>query len=137
MATGKYTGLQDGINTIFGDPKWLAEKIKTVPADFVMNGMGGEFIRLQVLPGSWNSNNGFYSVAGYLMIEIYTTAGQGPARTNYIADKLDEYLVGKSIATSAGNAQFFISTIDTGGNDKANQTLYRTFYQIPFTFFGA
>lgn len=131
---GKYEALQRGVFSIFGSPEWLAENIKTFPANFIEVNPGKEFLRVSVLPKGKGLN--LLSAAGVLIIEIYTSVGNGPLRSTLIADKLDKYLSGKSIPTSEGNTQLGISAFSPEGIDKADASLYRSLYTIPFNYFG-
>lgn len=72
------------------------------------------------------------------MIDIFVTAGNGPSRSLLIADKLDQYLVGKSIETVQSKVtQFMNSNFAHRGVDTDNPTLFRSSYTIPFNYFGA
>jgi hypothetical protein len=130
---GKYTNLQDDIFSIFSKPAWIAENIKTTPINFA--GGHNEFIRINIV-ASENSVNKT-SIRGLLMIDIFTKAGEGPKRSNAIADKLDTYLQFQSISTVTENVtQFQNSVTNAGKSDSDNPSLFRTTYQIPFNFYG-
>jgi hypothetical protein len=132
---GKFKNLQDDVYSIFGSNAWKAENIKTFPANFTSTNQGNEFIRISVVAG--NSSVNLQSVSGLLIIDIFTSAGDGSARTALIADKLDQYLVGKSIKTVEGTlTQFLSSTLQPRGNDAVNPALYRSVYSIPFNYYG-
>lgn len=131
---GKFKNLQTDIFSIFGSDRWKAENIKTFPVNFNPVGQGNEFIRVSILGGNPGIN--INSVSGAFVIDVFTTAGIGPDRSILIADKLDEYLVGKSIQTSSGKmTQFKNSTFEFRGTDKDNPTIYRSIYTIPFDYF--
>jgi hypothetical protein len=132
---GKYSNLQADAFSIFDSAAWKAENIKTFPTNFVPVSPGNEFIRVSLLP----SGNGINirSVSGVFIIDIFTPAGNGPKRVSQIADKLDQYLVGKSMSTSAGSVtQLQNSSLQPNGIDRDNSTLYRSTYTIPFNYFG-
>lgn len=132
---GKYLNLQSDAFTIFDSSTWKAENIKTFPANFVPINPGNEFIRVSLIPSGSGIN--IRSVSGVFIIDIFTPAGNGPKRTSQIADKLDQYLVGKSVSTSSGNVtQLQNSSLQLNGVDKDNSSLYRSTYTIPFNYFG-
>ena len=106
-----------------------------MPRNFTASTIDGEFIRLSVIPSSTGLNTA--SVSGILIIDIFTSAGIGPQRSNFIADKLDAYLVGKSLEVRTGViTQFSLSSLDFVGIDTDNKSLFRAKYTIPFNFFG-
>jgi len=132
---GKYENLEKDVFSIFGSTSWKNENIKTFPVNFIELTPGTEFVRVSVIP----SGNGINltSISGVLIIDIFTSAGNGPRRTSLIADKLDSYLVGKSVSTVSGNStQFNKSALAYVGLDTVNSALYRATYSIPFNYFG-
>jgi hypothetical protein len=132
---GKYENLEKDVFSIFGSTLWKNENIKTFPVNFIELTPGTEFVRVSVIP----SGNGINltSISGVLIIDIFTSAGNGPRRTSLIADKLDSYLVGKSVSTVSGNStQFNKSALAYLGLDTVNSALYRATYSIPFNYFG-
>jgi hypothetical protein len=132
---GKFTNLQANVFSIFDSVAWKAENIKTFPTNFTISGQGNEFIRVTIVSGTYGLN--LRSVAGILLIDIFTSAGNGPGSTSLIADKLDQYLVGKSITTQAQVVtQFSTSSLTNIGIDKDNPALYRSSYTISFNYFG-
>jgi hypothetical protein len=133
---GKYTNLEKDIFSLFSNSAWTEEVVKTFPSNFVTVNAGEEFIRINILPKGFGIN--LNSTSGVLLIDIFTLAGNGTKRTSLIADKLDSYLVGKSLSTeSKTTTQFSNSSLDYSGTDKDNPTLFRATYTIPFNFFGA
>ena len=132
---GKYTALQNDIFSIFASATWKAENLKTYPTDMVATDTGSEFIRVDVISNAKGVNIG--SISGVLIIDIFVSAGKGPARANFIADRLDTYLVGKSFQLSApSSTQFLNSTMAFVGRDPENKALSRYHYTIPFNYFG-
>jgi hypothetical protein len=132
---GKYKVLQDDIFSIFAGAAWKAEKIETQPTNYVGNDVGDEYIVVTIIPSGPGANR--VSVSGVMLIDIYTSFGEGPLRANLIADKLDQYLSNKTLATITGkNTQCFDSNMTPRGQDKDNPTLHRSLYSIPFKFFG-
>jgi len=131
---GKYKNLQTDVFSIFGSDTWKAENIKTFPSNFNPSHQGNEFLRVTILSGKPGIN--IHSVSGIFVIDIFTTAGVGPDRSITIADKLDQYLVGKTIQSFSGAiTQFSNSTFETRGLDSDNPSLYRSIYTIPFSYF--
>lgn len=133
---GKYTNLEKDIFSLFANAAWTAEVIKTFPSNFVTVNAGEEFIRINILPNGFGIN--LNSTSGVLLIDIFTLAGNGTKRTSLIADKLDSYLVGKTLSTESKTVtQFANSALSYSGQDVDNPTLFRATYSIPFNFFGA
>jgi hypothetical protein len=132
---GKYIGLQDDVFSIFNSATWKAEQIKTYPSNFVAVAAGNEFIRVSIIASGSGLN--LKSVSGVLIIDIFTSAGNGPRQAFLIADKIDQYLVGKSVTTTSGyKTQFSNSSLDIRGLDRDNPSLSRSIYTIPFNYFG-
>lgn len=133
---GKYLNIQNDIFSIFNSTAWKAENIKTYPSNFIAVNSGNEFIRVSIIPSGSGVN--LNSVSGVLIIDIFTPAGNGPKAVALIADKLDTYLVGKSLITGINSVtQLKSSSLQLLGNDKDNSALYRSNYTIPFNYFGA
>ena len=131
----KYSELIQQIFSVFNTSEWKSEKIKTVPENFIAKDLSGEFIRISVIPSLTGYN--INSISGLLLIEIFVAANEGPSRIFAIADKLDLFLIGKTIKTSSSNkVQFKGSALSAGSNDSDNPTLYRNTYSIPFSYFG-
>jgi len=135
---GKYTSLQSDIYSIFASSAWLAENIKTIPANYATNGLGTEFIRVNILPvGNMIYANLPNASNGQIIVNIFVPTGGGLNRLGIIADKLDTYLVKKTIATTAGGiTQFSASALNPIGVDAVNANLYRGDYSISFNYFG-
>lgn len=133
---GKYTDLEKDVYSVFSSNEWKAEDIKTFPTNFVvMNTTNDEFIRVSVIPSGKPINR--YSLAGILIIDIFTAAGSGTRRASIIADTLDNYLLDKSRNTGSGVTQFGISSLTHIGPDKALPILHKSTYTINFNFFGS
>jgi hypothetical protein len=132
---GKYEALTKDILAIFGTPEWLAEGIKTYPANFVYATGPKTFLRVNVLPSGKGIN--LVSASGVLIVDIFTPAGGGPQPAMLIADKLDLYLAAKSVEIGSARTQFGSSAFDLKGIDGADPTLYRSVYTLPFSYFGA
>ena len=132
--TNKYTNLQKDFHSIFSASEWTAENIKTFPTNFIGTVPSKEYIRVSILPSGEGID--IRSVSGQAMIDIFVPAGAGPLRASQIADRLDNYLVGRSLKLSSGHTQFHNSTLSDFGIDKANPSLFRSIYSIPFNHFG-
>jgi hypothetical protein len=129
---GKYSSLYKDIYSIFGTTEWKGENIQTFPSNFVGNSNGGsEYLRIHILPTSIQMAKYPLSVAGQVIIDIFTGAGTGTLRTSQIADRLDTYLAGKYI----GKVQFGSSTLDVIGIDEDDTTLFRSNYVISFNYY--
>ena len=131
---GRYLTLQTKVFSVFGTPEWQAEGVRTVPDNFTPPDTAEEFIRINIVPSNTGIN--IASLSGICLIEIYTAFGAGTSRINEIADKLDKYLLGKSIGVGSQTVQFGISTAAPRGQDKINPLLTRQDYTIPFNLFG-
>jgi hypothetical protein len=128
---GKYSDLMNRVFAVFDTLSWKLQKIPTYPSDFIPTAQAEEFIRFTIIPSSDALNQN--SLSGILQIEIYTAFGQGPSRANEIADKLDGYLVYKTLQNSV---QFGKSSVAPKGRDKENTSLTRQLYTIPFNLYG-
>lgn len=132
---GKFKSAQDDIFSIFASQAWKAENIKTFPSNFLPIDQGSQFLKISLIFNGSNIN--LNSISGVLIGDIFTSAGNGPNASILIADKLDQYLVGKSVKLTSGSiTQFFESSLTERGLDKDNPTLFRSNYTIPFNFFG-
>lgn len=132
---GKYETLEIDVFSVFDSTDWKAEAIKTYPANFVAVNPGNEYIRVMIIPSGGGMN--LRSLSGVIIVDIFTPAGNGPRRTSTIADKLDQYFVGKSFSSQAGaTTQLGKSSLQPIGVDKDNSALYRSTYTIPFNYFG-
>jgi hypothetical protein len=132
---GKYESIQKDIFSIFASANWIAENINTYPDNVTPKDAGNEYIRVSILPNGEGIN--LISVSGVLIIDIFTSAGEGPKRSSLIADKLDSYLVGKTLSlTSGSSTQFSNSAFEARGLDKINPSLHRSIYSISFKHFG-
>ena len=130
----KYTGIQSDIFSIFNTSAWKAENIRTIPADYEGEIGTNEFIRINILVSGRGAN--LVSSSGIVIVDIFTPAGFGPKRQNFIADKLDAYLQNKSVSTESKSVtQFRASTLNPIGIDSVNKSLSRAHYEIPFSFF--
>jgi len=131
---GKYINLDSKVYAIFGLSSWIAEGIKTFPANFVAMNAGTEFIRVSIIPGGSGIN--LKSVSGVLIIDIFIEAGKGSQRASFIADRLDIFLSGKALTpTTKSLIQLGSSSLSPNGLDPDNSSLYRTTYTIPFNYF--
>jgi len=131
----KYASLSKSIYDVFATSAWTAENITTYPENFT--GTATEYIRVAILASRESNDQRLGSVAGQMIIDIFIPAGGGTSRTSQIADKLDQYLVGKTLPVSGkGNTQFGDSNLINLGIDKDNTSLYRSSYSIPFNYFG-
>jgi hypothetical protein len=128
---GKYSDLQDAIFSVFGSESWRAENIKTVPCNFASKSIEGEFIRVNILPNTFGINK--TSISGVMVIDIFTSAGEGPQRSSLIADKLDDFFTNRILGI---RLQLGKSALDFVGVDSDNPTLFRAKYTITFNFFG-
>ena len=132
---GKYEATEINVFSVFDSAEWKAEAIKTYPTNFIAVNPGNEYIRVSIIPSGKGVN--LVSLSGVIIVDIFTSAGNGPRRTSTIADKLDQYLVGKSLETVSGaTLQLKNSTLALVGVDPDNTSLYRSTYTIPFNLFG-
>jgi hypothetical protein len=131
---GKYTDLFENVYSVFGTPGWIAELITTIPSNFTGTVGNEDYIRVSVVSGDTGVN--LKSVGGIIIIDIFVRSGLGPASISTIADKLDSYLVGKTIVVGGGSTQFRNSTLTLSGMDPDNNALFRAKYVVPFNHFG-
>jgi hypothetical protein len=132
----KYATLESDVFSVFGGAPWKAEKINTYPSNFVPDDAGAEFIRVSIVPSGAGLN--LRSASGLMIVDIFTEAGMGPSRASLIADKLDQFLVGKSLSTQPGRVtQFGNSALGHSGADRDNPALHRSRYSVQFNHYGA
>lgn len=131
----KYAQLQLDVFSIFAQPSWAAENIKTFPSGVLVKD-AAEYIRISVLPTGNPLNS--KSASGLIIVEIFTAANIGPMRAFVIADKLDQFLLGKSIPTGTSVTQFSDkSSLSPRGIDPVNSNLIKSNFSISFNHFGA
>jgi hypothetical protein len=131
----KFNTVQDDVFSVFASGGWVAEAIPTYPVNFIIV-KATEYIRVSVVASGRGIN--LVSTSGQVLIDIFIAAGKGPSRGTLIADKLDSYLVGKTLKTGSGSTQFSEgSALTTMGQDKDNPALFRMIYSISFNYFGA
>lgn len=130
---GKYEIITAKVHAIFGSTGWNSEGVKTYPEGYTPDSTGNEFIRVNIL----NGKSKLKQVSGQVLIEIYTPAGNGPKRTNLIADILDKYLEANTFKFAEGSIQFEFSSLSGVGIDREDSSLNRALYSINFNFFGA
>lgn len=133
---GKYSDVYAHVYSVFGSSQWQTEGIRTVPSNFLGESSATGYIRVNVVASGRSDTNKLDSVTGQVLIDIFVTAGEGTQSFTVIADKLDNYLVGKSFQTSDRTTQFYTSSLSSIGNDPDNPALYRMLYSIPFSYFG-
>lgn len=132
---GKYTALETDIYSVFHQVGgWPTTGIDTHPVNFVPPQPASRFIKVAILPSDDGVN--INSVSGIIMIDIFTSAGNGQTDAFDIADKLDTYMVGKTFNVGSGSTQCGKSAVRPEGIDKDNPALYRTTYTIPFNYYG-
>lgn len=134
---GKQTDLAMLALSVFGTNEWQNEGIVTHPSNFTGNVNGNEYIRVSLILGEPRLEyTNLNSMAGQIVIDIFTPAGVGPLRAAQIADVLDSYLVGKIFSSLLGSLQIGPSVCSGGKLDTANKTLYRTIYTLSVSYFG-
>lgn len=134
---GKYEDSTKILLSYFTLPAWTDANIITQPANYSGAIATNTYVRVSVIqsrPGQLYSKTDI--VSGQLIIEIFTPIGEGPATAQQIADVLDALLVGKIKNSSTGYVQTGLSFLTSYGQDKANPSLFRHIYNIPFTYSG-
>lgn len=131
---GKNTEIYSKVYSVFATPEWVAENIKTIPANFAGETGATEYVRISILlsDGVVNRKSG----TGVLNIDIFSEAGLGMKATNAIADTLDDYLESKTMPANGINIQFGQSSSSPMGPCRDNNALYRTIYSISFNYYG-
>ena len=134
---GKFSDVSSLVNSVFGSAEWQNEGIVTHPSNFTGDVKGNEYIRVSVLTASNKLEyTNLNSMAGQIVIDIFTRSGEGPLRPSQIADLLDKYLVGKIFSSQQGTLQISASLKDQGKPDTANPALFKTLYVVNLTYFG-
>lgn len=129
---GRFSATQTSIFGVFNKPEWKATGIATYPSNFV-SADDKEYIRVSVVPSGGSLNR--KSITGVVLVDIFSTAGEGPKAFYRIADSLDEFLLEKSVQ-SGGVTQFGRSSLGEVIGDSASSSLARVRYSIPFNHFG-
>jgi hypothetical protein len=96
--------------------------------------VGSERLVVTILPSGSASN--LQSVSGIIIIDIYTAAGHGVRRAHILADKLDTFLVGKSLVSNKGTTLCKSSYLAHMGIPKDNPATFKSTYTINFNYFG-
>jgi hypothetical protein len=134
---GKFSDVSSLVNSIFGSVEWQNESIVTHPSNFTGDVKGNEYIRVSVLTASNKLGyTNLNSMAGQIVIDIFTRSGEGPRRSSQIADLLDKYLVGKIFSSQIGTLQIGPSLTSQGNVDSANPALFRTLYTVNLNYYG-
>ncbi len=132
---GKFETLESAVYSIFSSVAWTAENIKVYPSNYVPSGSGKEFLIVHVIPSG--AADRLNSVSGIIIIDIFTASGSGPKQASILSDKLDKYLLGKSIKSGKTTTFCSSSSLVHNGADKDNPALFRSIYTINFNFYGA
>lgn len=130
----KFTRVEADVYSVFAQDSWITEEIVTYPSNFPPDDGVGEYIRVAIIASG--SAPRLQSTSGVVLIDIFTEADRGSHRPNVIADKLDQYLLGKSLKTGQGTTLFLGSSMIHNGIDRDTKTLFRSTYTINFKFFG-
>jgi len=131
---GKFTDVETDVFSVFASAAWITESISTYPANHIIENDGNEFIRVSIIPGGEGVN--LHSVSGQLIVDIFTSAGEGPSRISAIADIVDSYLSGKTFKASGKTSQFHSGALGNAQVDEDNPSLYKAIYSISFNYFG-
>ncbi len=131
-----YTGLKDDVYGVFASPAWKSTTYKAYPANY--NGQidsSSVFIRISILPGKPSLDGFSFSktFSGMLILSIFVKAGDGDKTLFTVAETLDSFFEGKTLANGT---QFGPSTLKTLGLDPSDDTLYRGDYSINFKAYG-
>ena len=124
-----YRIIQTEFENVIASTAWTSFGITTVP----MNYQGPVGSKSYVRVGVFFANAGFGQYGGgrstgFVEANIFTLVGEGEKQTYEIADNLDTVFQGKTI----GSMQFFESNLIKVGIDRANKTLWRVDYRIPY-----
>jgi hypothetical protein len=129
----KFSSLEKGIYTVFGNKSWTDLEIPTIPSNFIYE-KEGEFVRINIIPSDSSVN--LASLGGMLIIDIFTEVNLGTRRAVELADLLDEFLFSKNVLYSeTENIQFFNSNLVHNSVDPDDPSLFRSTYTIQFQFF--
>jgi hypothetical protein len=129
---GRFSKLQDSIFSVFGSAAWKAKNIATFPSSYI-NVDNIEYIRVSIVPSGNPLNR--QSVAGVMLVDIFSSAGKGPKAFNRLADQLDEFLLDKSVMVLNDCVQFGKGYLGEILPD-SNRSFSRVRYSIPFNYFG-
>jgi hypothetical protein len=131
-----YNKLRNDIYGVFASAPWIATTYKTYPDNYSgAIDSSASFIRVSILPG--NSTVDAHGLkkkfSGMLILSIFVKAGNGDTELFNIADSIDSFFQGKTLANGT---QFGTSTLVKLGLDPADKSLYRGDYSINFKAYG-
>lgn len=127
----KYENALKSIESVFAADAWTSTGIEAFPANFKPTSFNEEFVKVEVLPGTPNTNYSQVGVGGLVIVQIYTKANTGPKRVMEIADFLDRILQTKKL-NSHDLTVTSESTLNFLGIDQDDNSLYRADYSVRF-----
>jgi len=125
----KYANVISDIEGQFGTSGWTNTNISAFPSNFRVPANLSEFVKIEVLPLSSNSDYGRFGVEGIVYIQTYVQANQGVKRLMEIADLLDNILQNKTFTNGTQTRE---SSLNVLGLDRDNPELFRGDFAVDF-----
>jgi hypothetical protein len=131
MAT--YRQLLTSVDKIFASSDWQGQGISAYPANYWPQTNPDEFVIYEIIPSSialQEYQKPQYK-GGLIILQIYTRANQGLARTTEIADILNDLFE----RNMTDNTQLYDGVLSVKGIDKDDTSLFRADYSLQFNSF--
>lgn len=93
------------------------------------------YLRFSILipQGKYNSYNLGTTRTGLFIFDLFEEHGTGDRNRSQYFDLLDDYLANRVLASNLHTSSSYITKL---GTDSANGNLYRTTYNLQFTYYG-
>ena len=133
-----YTTIISALEGVVQSSVWLNyfADIAVYPSDFNADIRSDNYFRYSVITSN-SMRLDYYGrkeARGEVIVSIFTKREKGPQYVTSLCDKLDIVLSNKSFAEN--KLQTTTSYLLRLGTDPADDTLTRTDYHLPFTYFG-
>ena len=127
----KFTEVVRDVEGLFArNTPWSSHRIQAFPSNYQGGGFEDEFVKIELIPAQpLTASYGQFGVAGQIIIQIYTRAGEGISRSLAIADLLDSELQAKHLPRGT---QTGTSSLSFLGIDNDDNSLFRADYVVNF-----
>jgi hypothetical protein len=129
----KYVNVLSDVEGLFATSAWTTNNISAFPSNLTVPTNTSEFVKIEVLPLSSNSDYKRFGLEGKIFIQTYVQANKGVKRLMEIADLLDNILQNKTLSNGT---QTQSSSLQTIGIDRDNPELFRGDYTVDFVFYN-
>jgi len=129
----KYTTILVDVESVFATTLWTNYNISAYPSNYMVPSQKSEFVKIEVLPLTGDTDYGRSGISGKVIIQIFVKANQGTKRLMEIADSLDNILQNKQLGTGTRTRESSISIL---GIDRDNPELFRGDYSVDFNYYN-